>query len=303
MEYIVFSDESRYNQGRFRSIAAVSFPYGSSNSYLDFSNELKSIINSAHAGEMKWTKVKGSRSQDINRAKHATNFVISSLTRGLRIDTIIWDITDSRHDIVGRDDIANFSRMYFHLHRNLIERRGANSNWHLYPDQQHSIDWDTINQCLDSDGPWERLTQDTLLFEELKHLKPHIKAFKPVESSETPFIQLADLFAGMASYSCERSGQIKLLMKEAKGQPNLFNETTSDDQITRTDTARFEVIWNFYLQCKRNSLGVSLETNGYFLTHHPQNPINFWHYHPQHSLDKAPRKTKGLVSQYRRYRG
>ena len=300
MDYVVFSDESRYNQGRFRSIAAVSFPYDSLNQDHNFSGDLTSLITCDSAGEMKWSKVKGSRSLDIKRAKDAINFAISSVSHGLRVDTIIWDIRDSRHDIVGRDDIANFSRMYFHLHRNLIERRGANTKWHLRPDQQHSIDWETINQCLNSDGPWERLIQDKLLYEELELLKPHIQTFSPVESSNTPFVQLADIFAGIASYSCERSTQIKLLLKETQ-QPNLFDMAKPDVEITRTDRVRFEVIRNFYLQCKQNRLGVSLETNGYLLTHDPQYPINFWHYHPQHSMDKAPIKTRGLVYQPKRY--
>jgi len=301
MDYVVFSDESRYNQGRFRSIATISLPFNFLDQDHDFSNDLSSLVNCDSAGEMKWTKVRRSRSRDIQRVKDLIKFVISSLSHDLRIDTIIWDTHDSRHDIVGRDDIANFSRMYFHLHRNLIERRGPNTKWHLYPDKQHSIDWETINQCLNSDGPWESLTQDKLLYEELEHIKPHIQTFRPTESSTSPFVQLADIFAGMASYSCEKSSQIRALLKEKKGLKDLFPEALPNIKISPNDRVRFDVIWNFYLQCKQVNLGVSLETNGYLLTHNPQNPINFWHYHPQHSMDTAPTRTKGLVSQYRRY--
>jgi len=294
MEYIVFSDESRYNQGRFRSIAAVSFPCNLLDQCHGFLSELTSLVRCDSAGEMKWVKVKGTRTQDISRAKAATNFVILSRPDKLRIDTIIWDTHDSRHDIVGRDDIDNLSRMYYHLLRDLVARRGPNSKWHLCPDQQHSIDWDTINQCLNSDGPWKRLIQDKLLYEEFERLKPRILSFKSVESADSPFVQLADLFAGMASYSRERSSQIKVLLKEKNEQPNLFDEAKSDVKITPTDRVRFEVIWNFYLQCKRYHLGVSLKTKNYLLTQSPQNPINFWHYEPQNSMDKAPVKTKVL---------
>lgn len=34
------------------------------------------------------------------------------------IHTIIWDIQDSRHDVVGIDDIENLSRMYYKLINN-----------------------------------------------------------------------------------------------------------------------------------------------------------------------------------------
>lgn len=37
------------------------------------------------------------------------------------IHTIIWDIQDSRHEIVGRDDNKNLSLMYYKLIKNFVK--------------------------------------------------------------------------------------------------------------------------------------------------------------------------------------
>lgn len=51
---------------------------------------------------------------------------------------------------------------------------------------------------------------------------------------------------------------------------------------------RFEVMQHLDGQCKSKRLGVSLKTNKCFSTPNHENPINFWHYLPQHDSDRAP---------------
>ena len=290
MEYVVFSDESRHTDGLFRSIAAVSLPYSSRDQFIALSDELQGSLECASKGELKWKKVGSRGRNNVRRAKAIVDFVLSKLSLGLRIDILIWDINDSRHSVEGRDDVENYARMYFHLHRNLIRRRGEGTRWHLRPDNLVTIDWDTIQNCLKSGGTWRRHAHsESVLFEEAREIAPNVKSFKEVNSAETPFVQLADLFAGMAAYTRSNSEVIKVLMKEEKGIQELFPDVLAC-RVRKTDRGRFKVIAYLYQRCRKGQLGVSLTEQGYLRTLDPQNPINFWHYEPQHLQDKAPTK-------------
>lgn len=294
MEYVVFSDESRHTEGRFRSIAAVSLPYISKNQYRAISAELGSTLEYLDKGELKWGNVGRSGSRNVKRAKRAIDFVLLNLSRGLRLDVLIWDTDDSRHSVDGRDDVANYSRMYFHLHSNLIERWGRKSYWHLRPDTLSTIDWNIIHECLNSRGTWRQHTEPVQgLFEDALQIAPHVLTFKEVDSAEAPFVQLADLFAGMAAYTRTKPQIIRALLAKEKGQQELFSDDVyiPADLPTKRDRGRFQVISHLNQRCKRASLGVSLGQHGYLLTPDPENPINFWHYQPQHPDDKAPTKT------------
>ena len=292
MEYVVFSDESRYTDGLFRSIAAVSLPYSSRDQFIALSDELQGSLECASKGELKWKEVGRGGRNNVKRAKAAVDFVLSKLSQELRIDILIWDINDSRHSIEGRDDMANYGRMYFHLHRNLIRRRGENTRWYLRPDRLSRIDWNTIRECLNSNGTWRRHSQaDPDLFEKVREIAPNVASFKEVNSDEMPFVQLADLFAGMAAYTRTKPHVIQALLVEKKGQQELFPDDIPADPPTKTDRGRFKVISDLYQSCRQGQLGVSLIERGYLRTLDPQNPINFWHYEPQHSQDKAPTKS------------
>ncbi len=299
MEYVAFSDESYHTHGIFRSIAAVSLPYSSPDQYIALSDELRCKLKCTTKGELKWKNVGSRGRNNIKRAKAIVDFVLSKLSLELRIDILIWDINDSRHSIEERDDVANYARMYFHLHRNLIRRRGKNTYWHLRPDTLSTIDWDTTQSCLKNDGTWQRSAHsEPVLFKEMREVAPYVKSFKQVNSAETPFVQLADLFAGMAAYTRSNSQVVKVLMKEEQGIQDLFaNGPTC--RVKNTDRARFKVISHLHQHCRRRRLGVSLTEEGYLRTLDPQNPINFWHYEPQCSQDKAPTKFRIGVNSLR----
>lgn len=189
--------------------------------------------------------------------------------------------------------------MYFHLHRDLMRRRESNARWRLHPDELGIIDWDTIRDCLSSNGAWRRHAQATpVLFEEARWIAPRVEIFQEVDSATTPFVQLADLFAGMAAYTRTESEVIKtmLTLAERKVKPDLFlTDVPTKSTKENTDSGRFKVISYLNQRCKKKHLGVSLRTCGYFYTRNPRkNPINFWHYEPQHPNDRAPTKKQGL---------
>ena len=285
MDYTSFTDESRHLEGRYRSIAAVSLP---TELVVGMSEELAGILDSAKRRELKWSRVGDRRGNgDVDRAISAVDFLLERITQGIRADVLTWDTDDERHDVPNRDDIANYERMFYHLHRVLMKRRGSGSRWHIRPDEQLAIDWSTIQQCLRSDGTWRDVFDDSRLSDDFRVVVPAVETFETVDSADTPLCQLADLIAGMTAYTRTESKKVKYLMQGIIEQHDLF-QASQIPEPTHRDRNRFLVIDHFDRQCKLRKLGVSLRKYGYLCTHDPKNPINFWHYVPQHSRDKAP---------------
>lgn len=282
MEYGVFSDESRYDQGRFRSIAAVSLPA------VDvplLSSRLFESLQVFGLPELKWSRL-GDRNYTVRCAIAFIDHLLAALADGLRSDVIVWDTEDERHQVENRDDIANYERMYFHLHRALILRRGQGTRWHLRPDEQVQIDWRTITSCLTSRGTWRPDARHPAAKCRFGEFVPTILTFRQVDSQATPLSQLADLLAGMAAYTRSRPAAMLTLLDRAGGRA--VTGTQDDEALSKRDGGRFRVISHLYQGCRSRSVGVSLRSHGYLCTPDPKQPINFWHYQPQHPADKAP---------------
>lgn len=281
LQYGSFSDESRHTGSRYRSIAAVSLP---AKAVPQVQEDLVEILSDSDVSELKWKKLKGAKYRFC--ANKFIDHVINNLIQqGCRIDVLIWDVHDDRHDIPGRDDIQNFERMYFHLHKNLMNRREYEAVWHLRPDRRSAVDWENIHSCLGSVGRWRSYFEHPLLEDEFTERFFRVRTLKEVSSKDQPLCQLADLFAGMGPYSLEKSDIIKHLFESDQG--SLFPDD-SPHNISSADPERFKVINHLYHRSKSKRLGVSLRSNFYLQTRDPTNPINFWHYKPQHDLDRAP---------------
>lgn len=291
--HVAFSDESHQNIGQFRGVSLISLE---NKYYKVISDKLQSILDSKKVSEIKWGKIGGFRERIIG-----INFLIKSIeyaVKGLlRIDVLVWDISDSRHTIRNRDDMANLQRMYYHLFKNvLINRWPEDSIWVLYPDENTGMNWDTIEDFLDKVSTTIETHNDLFTKSRFKfRLKNefNIEKIIPCDSKKEPFIQLADLYVGIAIYS--RMGYAKYYhwLQSHSGQPTLFNEEMGDTiKLSRADKERCSLIYEFDRLCKDNKLGVSFGTFGGFRTLNPRNPINFWWYEPQHELDKAPLRHK-----------
>lgn len=283
---MVFSDESRHTAGRYRSIGAISLP---AEEVDEASCHLSELLERSNVPEFKW--------HDLRSAKHrfcAIKLVDFTFDRllplGVRVDVLTWDTQDSRHSIHGRDDILNYERMFFHLHKNLMSRREGDSNWELRPDERVEIDWSTIQACLGNVGKWRRHFDLPLLSESFSECLFNVKSLKQVVSRETPLSQVADLFAGMSPYSRERANTIMRVQQERTGQKLLFLEN-SEEMPSKADYERFEVISHLHSKCARMRYGVSFRSYGYLKTWNPRKPVNFWHYKPQRTDDKAPIKS------------
>ena len=109
--HIGFADESHYNKGRYPALAVVSLK---KSSYDPVKKQICALLKESDVKELKWEKIRDAR-YHFAAEKICRLIVELACQNTLRVDTLIWDIEDSRHNIKGRDDLANLHRMYHHL--------------------------------------------------------------------------------------------------------------------------------------------------------------------------------------------
>jgi hypothetical protein len=120
LTHIAFSDESYYSAGRYRSIGLVTTKYSCCEK---LKAGLEDILKQKHIRELKWQKLDANN--DCQAALEFVECAVREACAGnIRIDVLIWDTTDSRHQVIGRDDIANMQKMYCYLFKNVSQRSG-----------------------------------------------------------------------------------------------------------------------------------------------------------------------------------
>ena len=272
--HIAFADETSYNTGRFPGIALVSL---SQAQVLQISQDIGRILQQAGVTEFKWERLNSAKSRFA--AIHLVDYAIEqAANKILRIDVLTWDMQDGRHSIPKLDKLANLQRMYYHLFRNVLRARWPDEAvWQLKPDEHTAMAWDVVLDYLDSGSlSWEPSDKLEL---RLKH-DFQILEIQPVQSSLEPLVQLADLFAGLGSYSRACYGRFQTWQKSPK-----------HPELSHTDRERCCLITELNERCKKRRLGVSLKTHRGLRTLNPKKPINFWWYIPQHHTDIAPTRS------------
>ncbi|MCS6885517.1 MAG: DUF3800 domain-containing protein [Blastocatellia bacterium] len=288
--HVGFADESNWNKGRFRSIGLVTAPL----EYITpLNDKLKELLRSSNLKEFKWANLDRTRTKECCAAQKLCRFAIEkALQQLLRVDILIWDIEDSRHKLIGRDNIANLQRMYYHLFRNVLRLRWPDyAVWRLHPDEHTALNWKTVQDYLELVST--RVEPDPSLFpDDISQMRLltefSVKEILSVVSSEHPLLQLADLFAGLAVFSWEKSSEYKRWLSSSSKQILLLNEQTEPMELSQRTEARFRVLRQFDELCKQRKLSVSLQSSKGLRTFNPEKPINFWMYEPQHPEDKAP---------------
>ncbi|OQA86185.1 MAG: hypothetical protein BWY28_02439 [bacterium ADurb.Bin236] len=260
--------------------------------------EMRHLLKESGLNEFKWSRLRTARNRFA--AEKILNVTMKHICeRTMRIDVLVWDTSDSRHLISGRDDSENLHRMYFHLIKNVLRDRWPDECiWRLCPDEHKGMRWDSLKDVLDNVS-WKldrsRLTNGIFHkgFDALIDLY-EIESIKPVQSKDTPLTQLADLVAGMAVYSrkehCKYQGWLKQIGPQ---NASLFDEPYSEG-LNNTDIERCIIMSSFNDMCKKYRLGVSMNKYHGFRTMNPKYPINFWWYVPQHEDDKAPVKQRQI---------
>ena len=130
--YSVFTDESHVTAARYRSVAAVSMPTVRVPS---LRSALSAALVSSNVREFKWKKLQSAKYR-FAAQKLATQAFEALDPPGLRLDVLVWDTQDERHSVRHRNDRANYERMFFHLLRWLMQRRGQGTTWEVFPDER-----------------------------------------------------------------------------------------------------------------------------------------------------------------------
>jgi hypothetical protein len=292
--HVAFADESQYNTGRYRAVALVSVPYALSSGARD---ALQEILRTSGMYEFKWSRLSGARDR-FAALKLVEYAVARALDRTLRIDVVSWDIEDCRHDVPGRDDIANLQRMYYHLFKNVLHRRWPPAGtWRLHPDEQTALNWDDSVRFLEKAGSHVEVEECPLFPNEPLRVGLrrafNIDDITTCKSHEEPLIQLADLFAGLSTFSRTAYARYAEWKEKKDPQRDLFaTEPETPARFSRADEERNTVMEHLNTTCKCHKLGVSLKSSCGLRTFDPCMPLNFWHYTPQHDRDRAPQKRR-----------
>lgn len=289
--HVAYADESYYSKERFRSISVLTFEKKNKSS---ISNAFRVLIEDSNVKEFKWSKLRQARERFAATKIIDKAFELAA-NRQLRIDTLIWDTHDTRHSILGRDDIANLQRMYYHLFKNVMERRwGKLSSWELYPDENTALNWISVHDYLNIAGLTMEVDHQMLENKPFKIRLTRdfqINKIEEVSSIKEPLSQVTDLFAGIGAYSHSAYHKYSHWLEIENGQLMLdFGLLNEANKITNSEKDRFRIIKHLDEQGKKNRLGISLNTGKGLKTFDPKSPINFWVYTPQHSNDKAPKR-------------
>jgi hypothetical protein len=254
--------------GRYRGIGLVTLELAEA---AGLSQELKRLIRRSGLLELKWSELRSARSR--RAASQVLDCLMArALERVVRLDVLMWDVEDSRHNIPGRDDFKNLRRMYYFLFKNVLVRRWpADTVWKIYVDESTQQPWSDLHY-LSEIIEWttgELVAQ--LRVEEIVAVKSH----------REPLIQAADLVSGLAVYS--RNSYAKFAGRYGKAEAD-----GPQPSVSNADRERLKLLAHFYEQCRAHKMGVSLNQKRGLRTFNPAQPINFWWYEPQGSYDRAP---------------
>ena len=253
--------------------------------YNDVNEKINLILHkyALNPREFKWNKF---NSMDkVNALKEFLEYLFKLMNDNLiYIHTLVWDIHDSRHEILGRDDNKNLSLMYYKLIKNFAKDKLKNGDrLTIYPDRNNSINWGLIEEILPNDGIYNTKELEFCTVEFSKVF------LKESNTQENRLIQIADIFAGLARTSYEDYEKYEKWLN--RHQQSLFaDENMNKIEISGREKHRFKIYQFIDKYSKQKSWTVSLKEKKGFYTFDKHKPLNFWLYNPQHDEDLAPTK-------------
>lgn len=287
MRYQLFSDESGHS--RFRSIGVLS---GEKTDIDNLRNELIVILEGNNRDSIEFKEIGGDKNKETVAIEFVEKGIEYCVNKKIRMDLLTWDTHDSRHEIIGRDDIKNFQMMYYKVlkwvkqcwkHKHIV--------WDFYPDENSAVNWKKLMSYLKSTNLSKKDEKEETLFGEIQNLHfPSFQSHIEVKSDTEPITQVIDIFTGLARYSFGK-GKEFLAWREnvrSQNQLSLFGDSGVKIELSRGDTSKFKILKILDKLCKERRMGVSIKENSYLCTFSPKNPLNFWFYEPQHGGDKAP---------------
>jgi len=286
--HVLFGDESHHNTGRFRSVGVLT---AERQAGLEAHDWYTGLLRQHGLSTLEFKKL-GNR-QVVPVAEEVISGLLSRMLDGsLRVDVLVWDTHDPRHDVQGRDDRANLGRMYYRCIRTCLHRRWPDDvAWRVFIDEDALASYEEFRRILVG----KTLLSDqrrTLLGEGLaKDRSYRVHRVESITTDGQPLVQLADLLAGLAVVSRRKHAKFRAWRDDASGQENLFG--AADVKVSNREKNQFRLLSHLREQAGSASLGVSLDSTCGLETRDPSNPLNFWLYRPQHTEDRAPRRGDG----------
>ena len=275
-DYHIFTDESNFNKGQYRSLGAIVI----NKKCLDIIEvQLKDILNQYNIDNItsfKWTKIK--TDNKFNALNDFLIFLFPFLEKRLvTIHTLTWDTYDYRHKIEHRDDTENLSIMYYNLIRDITSKiLVSQESLKIYPDQNNSMDWEFLQMLLRRNSVRYDYNNNYII-------DSHEIYIQESSTEKHNLIQIADIFAGIARSSYEDYDDYEFYDPQQTRLMPL-------KKISRRQKYRFEIYKIIKKWGEEHSYQISINSKRGVYSFNQDAPINFWFYIPQHKNDKAPTK-------------
>lgn len=278
-----FSDESHWNRGQYRTLSIVTLPATVATTA---SEAIRTIASASEVDEFSWKDVRTHSRQKL--AQELCEFAIDKVREhAMRINTLIWDTYDSRHDVRGRDDTENLARMYYHLMKNVVVKRWpTDAQWKMHVDERADIDWQVLRDCVYRGVRKAKRTRQLDLSRGIEIERQGVDIAE-VKSSVEPLVQLADLFAGLGAFSWNRAESYWQWQLGQTGQAQLFAEFEKP-ALSTSEAYKAVTLSHLRTLCSQREIPISHEPSKGLKTKNPATPLNFWFYTPQRERDKAP---------------
>lgn len=260
-KFYAFSDESNYSNGDYKSIALIGIH---ENIIWEFENKLIKILSkydiSSHS--FKWKNIRSKNK--ANALKELLDYMFPLMEEELiKIEVLIWNIYDKRHNIVGRNDSENLSYMYNKIIKDFAERNlNENDIMYLFPDQNSAVNWKELEEILYNQKIYseEHIPMLEMVLERKKVI------IKESSTEKEPIIQIADIFAGMGRSSFE---DYNIYEHWLTPQQTLFKEIKKP---TNRQKYRFPIYKIVDEWAKKNKMQISLKSKRGFFSHNPNTP-------------------------------
>lgn len=287
--YEIYSDESGSGEDRFEAIGTLS---GSRESIEGLRMQLVAILAKYRLTHCEYKKVSGATrydcALDFLRALH--RLVVQ---QKIKVMVLVWDKHDIRHSVIGRDDVANVSIMYYcALKTTKRQWRDATIDSNFFPDELNKVDFKSIITLIENTRIRDRQGMETLFGSEFIRMFPIIASHRELVSAEEPITQLIDIITGIVRISYEDkklfSAWRELYEAENAMQDCLFPIDSPALNVSKNKTYKFKLIHEMDGLCKGNTMQVALRSSDGFESRKPSNGYFFWKYAPQHLADRAP---------------
>lgn len=285
--HIGYADESHWNEGRYRSIALVTAAIPTAEAVgIRVARVLAESKLSGSTPEFAWKDLRTDKTLAVaNQMMNIT--VAAAYSEPFRVDVITWDTHDSRHKLPGRDDTANLARMYYHLMIKVIEDRWPKAAWIISPDERTDMDWAELERCLSYPSRQAKESEQFVLNEQF-HVTSDPPQIVP-GTSHYPMIQVADLFAGLASFSWNEYSVHRAWKLRQNGQQDMFAGLYEPPSKSAEYKHRaLNYLKQLHIMRLTSADRKKYEQQEKGLITRPGERINFWLYMPQRDDDKAP---------------